>query len=342
MKESTRKKIAEKIPAWIRNDYSRKIIAILIAIVVLIAVKNQGQPQESIIKNVPVRFELPQNINVKFRGNADPEFHVRITVKGKSSLLRRLTPDRFHLPVKIKEDDIQKGRVSLNPEDVVFNKSFFYDDVEVINVQPAIYDLKLDTIVQRKIPIRIIHNKNDLPKGYSLEEIRVPEDQKYVTVTGPERIVKNYSEIDTVRIPLEEYTQKFNVKMQLVCPDDVTLSFNEVVVTGRITDRETRKMSNVPVRLLLAHPFNLKNINEYKLEPEKVEIIYQEPRRGDRLENAVKGSFLTVVDSTGLSSGSKECQVLYWCTRPDVKIIEVIPSTVTVTVKSEQPNGKTK
>lgn len=342
MKEVTRKKIAEKIPRWIRNEYSRKLTAVFIAVVVLIAVKNQGQPQESIIKNVRVRFELPEK--VRFQGHREPEVSVRVTVKGKSSILNRLAPDRFHLLVKVTEDDVRNGRVSLNPEDVVFNRSIFNEDVEIINVQPAIYDLKLDTIVERKIPIHIAHSKKDLPAGYLLEEIRVPGDQEYVTVKGPERIVGNINRIDTVVIPLKQNRQDFSMTVPLICPDpDVTLSFDKVVVIGKIADQVIREMPDVPVRLLLAHPFNLKNINEYELQPEKVKIIYQEPRRRDSMENAVKASFLAMVDITGLNSGAKECQVLYRCARPDVKIIEVIPATVTVTVKkSDQTNGKAK
>ena len=121
MKESTRKKIAASIPAWIRKDYIRKLIAIFIAIVVLIAVKNQGQPQESTIRDVRVRFELPEK--VRFQGNTEPKVLVRVTVKGKSSMLNRLS-----------QDDVRIGRVSLNPEDVIFDRGFFYDDVEIINV----------------------------------------------------------------------------------------------------------------------------------------------------------------------------------------------------------------
>lgn len=341
MKESTRKMIAARIPSLIRNDYSRKIIAILIAIVVLIAVKNQGQPQESIIRNVRVRFELPQN--VRFQSQTEPEAFVRVTVKGKSSILNKLNPDRFSLPVKVTADDVRKGRINLNPEDVVFDRTFFYEDIEIVNVQPAIYDLKLDTIVERKIPIHITYSKKDLPAGFMLEEIRIPGDQEYVTVKGPERIVRNISKIDTVTVPLNQITQDFNMTIPLVGPDpDVTLSFDKVVVIGKIADHVIREISDVPVRLLLSQPFNLKNINEYKLQPEKVKLTYQEPRRRDNMENAVKAAFHVMVDITGLDSGAKECQVLYRCDRPDVKIIEANPATVTVTVKGDQPNGKIK
>ncbi|MBR2425940.1 MAG: YbbR-like domain-containing protein [Lentisphaeria bacterium] len=335
MKDSTRKMLAARIPTLIRNNFSRKIIAALIAIVVLIAVKNQDQPQESIIRNVKVRFELPQN--VRFQTHGEPEVFVRLTVKGKSSVLNRLAPDRFSLPVKITAADVRNGRVSLNPEDVIFNKSIFYDDIEIINVQPAVYNLKLDTIVERKIPVHITHSKKDLPSGYMLEEIRVPGDQEYVTVKGPERIVRNISKIDTDTVPLNQITQDFNMTVPLICPDpDVTLSFDKVVVLGKIADHVLREISDVPVRLLLSPPFNLTNVNEYELQPEKVRIRYLEPRRRDNMKNAVKASFHVMVDISGLHSGAKECQVLYRCVRPDVKIIEVHPATITVTVKSNQ------
>ena len=341
MKESTRKKIAASIPAWIRNDYLRKLTSIFIAIVVLIAVKNQGQPQESTIRDVRVRFELPEK--ARFQGNSEPKVLVRVTVKGKSSMLNRLSPDRFQLPVKVTEDDVRIGRVSLNPEDVIFDRGFFYDDVEIINVQPSTYNLKLDTIVERKIPVHIVYSKKDLTAGYLLEEIRVPGDQEYVTVKGPERIVGNINKIDTDIVQLKEKLQDFSETVPLIYPDpDVTLSFDKVLVKGKIADQVIREMSDVPVSLLLAHSFNLRNINEYELQPEKVKIIYQEPRRRDSMENAVKASFLAMVDITGLNSGAKECQIFYRCERPDVKIIEVIPARVTVTVKSIQPNGKAK
>ena len=341
MNESTRQKNAASIPLWIRNNYIRKLISVFIALVVLIAVKNQGQPQESIIKDVRVRFELPEK--VRFQGHTEPNVLVRVTVKGKSSMLNRLSPDRFQLPVKVTEDDVRIGRVSLNPEDVIFDRGFFYDDVEIINVQPATYNLKLDTIVERKIPIHIVHSKKDLPAGYLLEEIRIPGDQEYVTVKGPERIVGNINKIDTDIVPLKQSRQDFSVTVPLICPDpDVTLSFDKVVVMGKIADQVIREMTDVPVSLLLTHSFNLRNINEYELQPEKVKIIYQEPRHRDNMENAVKASFLAMVDITGLNSGAKECQIFYRCERPDVKIIEVIPARVTVTVKSTQPNGKTK
>jgi hypothetical protein len=188
-----------------------------------------------------------------------------------------------------------------------------------------------------------VHSKKDLSPGYLLEEIRVPGDQEYVTVKGPERIVGNINKIDTDIVPLKQSRQDFSVTVPLICPDpDVTLSFDKVVVMGKIADQVIREMPDVPVSLLLTHSFNLRNINEYKLQPEKVKIIYQEPRHRDNMENAVKASFLAMVDITGLNSGAKECQIFYRCERPDVKIIEVIPARVTVTVKSIQPNGKAK
>lgn len=330
-----------RVPGFIRNDFRRKLFAVIIALLVTLLVNDILDQVKTVeIANVTVKFELPQD--VRYQSSVPPEFTATVTVQGKRSALDRLTESDFEIVKKVPAASLHDGSVKVLPADVTLKKHIFFGPKPTIKgVSPGSFRLELDQyIVKNDIPININYDRKELPQGYVLERVDTPEDQQRVTVRGPSRIVSGLKKIETERVPLDKATQDFTMTVGLIRPDgDVTLSFDRVPFTFRISGQVGKDIFGVPVQLLLDQ--NAGNGLSYTVEPATVTIYLEEP--ATEVGKTDKSLLHPYVLTAGLKEGRTQCDVRCWCEKPDVRITSIVPDKVTVLVTKPDPeNGSEK
>lgn len=340
------KKKSSGILGFIRKDFRRKLFSVIIALLVTLLVKGSLDEEKTAeIANVPVKFELPQD--VRFQASVPPEFTATVTVRGKRSAVDRLTESNFEIVKKVSLKSLHDGTVKIFPSDVTLKKHIFFGAVPVIKaVSPGSFRLELDQyIVKDDIPININYDRKELPQGYVLERVDTPEDQRFVTVRGPSRIVSGLKKIDTERVPLDKATQDFTTTAGLIRPDgDVTLSFDRVPFTFRISGQVGKDIYGVPVQLLLDQKSGADL--SYTVEPATVTVYLEEPAA--EVGKTDKSLLHPYVVTAGLKEGRTQCEVRCWCEKSDVRITSIVPDKVTVSVsrpgteKKQQGDGNEK
>lgn len=316
----------------IRNDFQRKLFAVIIALLVTLLVNGtlDDQVTEKNIENVPVNFLLPEG----FRLSAPPEDTVTVTVKGKRSMLEQLKASEFRIDKNVTGSSLHDGNVRITASDVTVKrkktiKNMLSDDPEVTAVSPGVSHLALDReITREEIPININYDWKELPQGYVLEQIDRPENQRFVTVRGPSRIVSGLKKIETERIPLDKATQDFTTTVALQSPGEgVTLSFDRVTCTFRISGQKEKDFVDVPVQLLLDQKHDGLS---YNVAPRTVTVNLAEPVNEAGMTK--KEHLHPYVLAAGLKEGTIQCDVQCWCEKNNVRIISVNPEKVTVRV----------
>jgi len=332
------------VPGFIRKDFQRKLFAVIIALLVTLLVNNNlDQVKSQDVAEVPVKFELPQTL--RFQSSVPPEFTTVVTVQGKRSMVDRLTGSDFEIVKKVSEGSLHNGIVKILPSDVTLKKHIFFGAAPVVKaISPSSFRLELDQyIVKDDIPININYDRKELPQGYVLERVDTPEDQRFVSVRGPSRIVSGLKKIETERVPLDKATQNFTMTVGLIRPDgDVSLSFDRVPFTFLISGQVSKDISGVPVQLLLDQ--NTGDRYSYAVEPAAVTIYLEEPAA--EVGKTDKTLLHPYVQTVGLKEGRTQCEVKYWCEKPNVTITGIVPDKVTVLVtkidsgkESQQGNG---
>lgn len=326
------------IPGIIRNDFRRKLFSVVIALLVTLLVNDiLDQDKTAEISNVPVKFELPQDI--RFQSSVPPEFTATVTVRGKRSVVDRLTESNFEIVKKVSVKSLHDGTVKIFPTDVTLKKHIYFGAAPVVRaVSPGSFRLELDQyIVKDGIPININYDRKELPQGYVLERVDTPEDQRFVTVRGPSRIVTGLKKIETERVPLDKATQDFTTTVGLIRPDgDVTLSFDRVPFTFRISGQVGKDIFGVPVQLLLDQKSG--DGFSYTVEPATVTVYLEEP--ATEVGKTDKSLLHPYVLTAGLKEGRTQCEVRCWCEKKDVRITSIVPDKVTVLVSKPDAENK--
>ncbi len=326
-------KFRKHIPRFIRNDFPRKVFAFFLSLLLVLMIRsNLDNTGKRAISGVKVHFQLPENY--QFQTKMEPEVYLTIQVEGNESLVEKLRPESFEIIKKVTPSEAKEGTVTFTAEDIKYKGSRLFNQLEIKDFSPEKCKLELDHyIVRHDIPIEVTYDKNELPEGYTLLEVVLPQDQKTVSVRGPSRIVSSLKRISTERIPLVKATQGFNNTVRLKSPDaDVTLASDKLMVEVKIAGRINQEISAVPVQARFSLPGTAGM--SCTVEPSAVKIYYEEPRRFSPLERAVKADFHPSVDISSIQ-GIAQCKVDCWTDRSDVRILRIEPETVTVTVTAK-------
>ena len=331
------KKKRSGILGFICNDFLRKLFAVIIALLVTLLVKGSlDEDKTVVIDDVPVKFELPEN--VRFQSSIPPEITVKVTVWGKRSVVDNLTAADCEIVKKVPERSLRDGNVKISVSDVELKKKhiLFAATPEIRAVTPGSVHLELDRIIQEDITVSFNYDKKELPQGYALDQAEMPEDRRQVRVTGPSRIVSPLKKIDTERVPLDKATQDFTMDVKLIRPSDsVSLSFDSVPLTFRISGQVPKDFSGVPVQLLLDPQSGDGPSYTYTVEPAVVTVNLEEPATA--VGKTEKPHLHPYVLTAGLKEGRTQCAVRFWSDKDDVRITSIVPDTVTVLVTKTAP-----
>ena len=182
-----------RIPAIIRRDFLRKLVALFFAILIWFTITNQLREFES-YHDIPITLRYPPDklvLNQRI-------FTADVMLRGSRSRLE-----------EVKSSDIKiTAEVEVVPEGVYYHDLHLGPDnvstppgTRVAQIDPANIRIQLDRIVSKQVPVKV-REAGELAYGYRVVKQSVIPST--VTISGPSKIVRDIDRIMTESVVLDE------------------------------------------------------------------------------------------------------------------------------------------
>lgn len=234
------------IPGFIRNDFWRKMVALLFAVVVYYSIGYQ-QRETRWIRNVPVDVRPAASDFIMSPGASD--FRTDIQVRGTAEQLDAAAQDLFTGSVEVGDANrIGEGIYAVTLKPGNFRAP---SNVKVVRVaaDKAVLELRMQRRIAKELPVKP-RVSGRLSEDFRLGEMVVLP--RRVTVTGPEHDVNRLKEVLTERVPLSpEIEESILYRAKVEAPSSVTVVPEQVEVQIGI-ERNIGEMvwKDIPVVLL--------------------------------------------------------------------------------------------
>jgi YbbR domain-containing protein len=308
------------VPAIIRNDFLRKFIALVFAVMVYFMVANKIGVEEQ-IPNVPVEIELPGSlVNLDAKKPT-----ITVTVRGSRKNLSGIGAMDIKVKTEVAESKYIAGfpyLLKLSMENI---KTPF--GVTAVNLNPKEIPLSLERNDSKKVPVeQRFDSIQNLPKDYSVGKIKFNPAE--VLLIGPQSIIGEIKSIQTRPIPLDSQTmESFEYQAPLSVPDAVKVSPVKVIVQVEIVRSFiTRTFKSVPIRLL-APPDNHETLKVELLSTPNADITVYGPQ--SKVSQLKPEEIKSYIDVSALQeSGSFSAEVYCWLNDPEIKVQNIYPEKV--------------
>lgn len=237
-----------RVWAYIIQDYPRKLLALLFAVMLYLGVSGKIFETKS-LPGVPVEVTLSPDL-IFATGQKN---QVTVTVQGSERTLKAINPEDF------------TGSVYVGPEHGIGG------DVYVVHLRPDMFKHRTGAKVVKCQPLRL-HLQRRISKrvqvkvqfsGRLSEEFRSGEVRcipAEVMVSGPELTLNSFNTMFTEPIPLSETVRdSFEFESKLIVPADLQVNPGRVMVQVDIAKNlEQRRFAGLPVRLMSGGDASLK------------------------------------------------------------------------------------
>lgn len=232
----------------ILEDYPRKLLALIFAVMLYLGVSNQIF-EERRIHDVPVDIKLSSELAF----TSKKKHQVTISVHCSARTYKEIHPEDFAASVFIGPEhrlDDDTYLVPLKPE--MFKQK---TGVRIVNSQPL--KIQLQRKISKRIPVKAQFS-GSLSNEYRQAGTRcIPE---MVIVSGPELTVNSLESIFSEPIPLSESVRdSFEYESRIIIPDGIEVSPDKAMIQVDIAKRfEQRHLNNLPVLLMQSGDTSLK------------------------------------------------------------------------------------
>jgi YbbR domain-containing protein len=229
---------------WMRallfEDWTLKILALLITLGLWYAVTTQRAPATMRLRAVQLEFILPDGVDI---GN-DPVEEVDVTLEGSQGKLAEL--NARSLVARADVTNLRPGdRVARLSDNV---KMALPEGVRVVEVTPRSVTLHLEPVVVRAVPVEA-RFEGELPEGFERPGVQVMPAQ--VRLRGPESHVEAIEKAYTETISLAGQRESLTMPQTAIdIPDHKVTPLDPTVsVRVEIAEEQTqRRFTNVPAR----------------------------------------------------------------------------------------------
>jgi YbbR domain-containing protein len=212
---------------WITNNWHLKIVALVLAVMLWMAVANQASSEIGL--EVPLEYRnIPRQLEI----TGDMTNTVEVRLRGSSSLIKDITAKDVSTTIDLGKMTRGEKIVPLSPQNV---QAPF--GAEVIRVNPSSVRFSLERTITKTIPVMPTIT-GQLPDGYEIGkvEVRPPE----VEIEGPESRVNTLSSIATVAIRLDRRQSRVEQTADLDVPDPQIRLLHPSPVSVRVEIRRKR------------------------------------------------------------------------------------------------------
>ncbi|HYY96005.1 MAG TPA: CdaR family protein [Pyrinomonadaceae bacterium] len=234
---------------WLRafflEDWTLKILALLITLGLWYAVTTQRAPAAMRVPAVPLEFILPENVDT---GN-DPTKQVEVTLEGSQSKLAELNVNK--LVARADVTNLRPGDRVVRLADNV--KIDLPEGVRVVEVSPRSVALHLEPVVVHAVPVEA-RFEGELPEGFERLGVEVAPPQ--VRLRGPESHVQAIERVYTETISLAGRRETSTEQAAIDIPDHKVTPLDPTVsVRVEIAEEQLqRRFTNVSVRSAAGGP----------------------------------------------------------------------------------------
>jgi YbbR domain-containing protein len=236
--------------AWLRalllEDWTLKILALLITLGLWYAVTTQRAPATMRVPAIPLEFILPENVDI---GN-DPTKQVEVTLEGSQSKLAELNANK--LVARADVANLRTGDRVVRLADSV--KMDLPEGVRVIEITPRSVTLHLEPVVEHAVPVEV-QFEGELPEGFERLGVEITPPQ--VRLRGPESHVQAIDKVYTETISLAGQRDDINQPQTAVDIPDHKVTPLDPTVSVRVEIAEEqlqRRFNGVPVRTAAGGP----------------------------------------------------------------------------------------
>lgn len=314
------------VPGFIRNDFFRKLIALIFAVLIWHKVSSEIG-EEKKLQGVPVLITAKGDVEIM---EYMPK-SVTVTIRGYQRRLNLVSSSDISVVSEIDPLKVIPGKaysLILDPDQI---KAPF--GVKVISVTPETITVHVDA--KRTKDVQVKPEFRGRPRiGYDLGDIKVSPSA--VTLTGPESLLRDVESVSTEPIYLDNSTvADFEVDQPLRMADQrLMVSPSSAVVGVEVFQQQgTRVFENIPARILQSGEGNALPAS---LATTKVSITLGGPKGS--LERARASQIRAFVDVSGINAPGKfPVKVDCWVEDgSDLAVKFIIPSEIDV-IMSKTP-----
>jgi hypothetical protein len=228
-------------------DWGLKLLALAVSLGLWFAVTGQRVPASARLRRVPLRFVLPNDVEI----SNDPREEVDVTLRGGKQVLNSLRSQDVVVTFDASGYSPGERLVRLARESVTLElpEGAGGGDVSVERIEPSTVPLRLERRGEREVEIEP-RLEGRVAEGYEL--LGVAARPARVRVRGPESRLNELKKAPTETILLEGKTAGFvAAQIAVDLPDRRLVPLDAVVdVIVRIGEpRATRRFEGVAVRL---------------------------------------------------------------------------------------------
>lgn len=313
------------IPRFIRKDFVRKLMAVILASIIYVAVLDRLSTNHE-IPGITVPIKPPPGFVLMEEGNPV----VKVTVSGSQSLLKRLKVEDFSVSgLEIDPSNYQEGEpyiLPLSPSNIHAPLG-----ISVVSVSPESLRVDIDKQITKELHVQAVYDsKMPLPPGYAISKITVSPQN--VRITGPSVIVAKLNNMKTLPISLDGMTQSFDVNAEVqVSRPDIKVSPGKVLVQTEIKREIERKTYvGLPIRIMKGKDNESAEVD--LLNTNLVSVIVSAP--SEILRKLSPGEIKVYVDISDLGkSGNHELDLGCWIADNGVIVESIHPKKVKVKIK---------
>lgn len=284
------------------------------------------------LKDIPVQF-IPAPGETIALVPRETELTVDIDVEVPGNL-KDLKPEDFYVECAVTKAQIdakEPGPLAIKRNNVKTRR--VVDNLNVQVIRPDMIRPDLDYYVEMDVPVHPDYDLSELVDGY---RVHIPDElEKKARVRGPKKYLETIDFVKTEKIPLSNATRSFSRLVRPVLPDeavqnDVRILSDTIRAEVQIEKRNPRSIARVPVRILTGGAVSGKYAVT-SIQPQTVTVMIDDiPEEVSQkqlcpfvdLSEAMQVRDTTVFDA----------EIKCWVEKDSIKVVEVIPAKVKVTV----------
>lgn len=323
----------------VRNDFWRKVFSLLFAVLLTayahLVIKMKMDMVKLQLKDVPVLFVPANGENFTVvPGEASLTVDLDVEVPGS---MKNLKNADFYVECPVTKAQID----AKDPKPLKLNRDFVktrreIDNLSVQAIRPDSIQPDLDYFLEKDVPVYPVFDPGELVPGY---RVRIPNMlDKQVRIRGPKKHLETIDHLETEKIPLSNVNRGFTHLVRPVLPGeakntDVKILSDQLSVKVEVEKNNPRAIERVPVRILTDKDAD-GQLTIASIQPETVTVMVD-----DVPEKIAPEQLSPYVDLSGVKEASVyDVEVKCWTEKDYIKVVEVIPSKIRVTVALNQPS----
>lgn len=224
-----RRLVAEWLREIFLEDLGLKLLALVVAVGLWLAVTSLRAPATTRRRGVPLEFVLPEQMEI----SNDVADEVAVTLEGSQGWLSEI--DTRNLVARADITGLRPGErlVRLTAQNVTLDLP---SGVRVVAIEPRSVNVKLEPVVEREVEVEA-RFEGGPPEGYARGQVQVTPPR--VSVRGPESHVLAVQKAHTDAIPLEGLRETLVTRADVDTADRKVVPLDPVV-TVRVEIAEER------------------------------------------------------------------------------------------------------